>query len=356
MWNRRGWLGLCASAMLGTGLGSVGLGVRAQSQPPLAGRISGGRWVVAVDNKTAFCYLPLTIAERLGYFGSEGLDVQIREFADPNQSVQAVLSGAAHLYSGAYNSAISLQSRGLALQSFVLQGRAPQLVLGVSQHTMAYYRQLRDLRGKKVGIKGLGSASHRMTRLLLAKAQLSVHEVQYISLATDEEAVAAFRTGQIDAICHTDPVMTGLEQSGALRVVADTRTVRGNAEVFGGAMPSGCLMAPSDFIGNHPRLCQAMADAMVHALKWLQTAGPSDIIKAVPERYFQGDRALYLAAFSRAREAWAPDGVMPADGPATAARVLSLFDEERATNPQGLDLERTFTNVFAHKAKTKFRA
>ena len=41
-----------------------------------------------------------------------------------------------------------------------------------------------------------------------------------------------------------------------------------------------------------------MVDAMVHALKWLQTAGPSDIIKTVPESYFLGDRALYLAAFT----------------------------------------------------------
>lgn len=349
MWNRRGWLGLCASALLGAG----GLGVRAQGQVPSVGR-AATRVVVAVDNKTAFCYLPLTIAERLGYFGSEGLDVQVREFADPNQSVQAVLSGAAHLYSGGYNSTINLQSRGQAFQSFVVQGRAPQMVLGVSQHTMGYYRQLRDLRGKRVGVMELGSASHRMARLLLTKAQLSLHEVQYVSLPTAEEAVLAFRAGHIDAICYTDPVMTGLEQSGALRVVADTRTVRGNAEVFGGAMPSGCLIAPNDFIGNYPRLCQAMTDAMVHALKWLQTAGPSDIIKAVPERYFQGDRALYLAAFSRAREAWTPDGMMPADGPATAARVLSLFDEELAPKP--LDLDRTFTNVFARKAKTKFRA
>ncbi|MDZ4188825.1 MAG: ABC transporter substrate-binding protein [Hydrogenophaga sp.] len=280
--------------------------------------------------------------------------MQVREFPDAHQSVQAVLSGAAHLYSGGYSSTISLQSRGHAFQSFVLQGRAPQIVLGVSQHTMGYYRQLRDLRGKKIGIMGLGTASHRIARLLLAKAQLSAQEVRYISLPTATGAVEAFRDGQIDAICYTDPVITGLEQAGALRVVADTRTVRGSAEVFGGPMPAGCLIASVDFIGSYPRLCQAMANAMVHGLKWLQTAGPSDIIKAVPESYFQGDRALYLAAFSRAREAWAPDGVMPDGGPTTAARMLSLFDD--AVPLKQVDLERTYTNSFARKAKAKYRA
>lgn len=350
MWNRRGWCRLCASALLGSSLPSA----RAQVSPVPAARTAAARVVVAVDNKAAFCYLPLTIAERLGYFSSEGLDVHVREFADANQSVQAVLSGAAHMYSGGYSSTISLMSREQAFQAFVLQGRAPQIVLGVSQHTMGYYRQLRDLRGKKIGIMGLGTASHRIARLLLAKAQLSTQEVRYISLPTAEGAVEAFRAGQIDAICYTDPVMTGLEQGGALRVVADTRTVRGNAEVFGGPMPAGALIAPAEFIGSYSRLCQAMADAMVRALKWLQTAGPSDIIKAVPERYFQGDRALYLAAFSRAREAWAPDGVMPDEGPATAARVLSLFDD--VFSLKQMDLERTYTNTFARKAKAKYRA
>ncbi|WP_439114352.1 ABC transporter substrate-binding protein [Hydrogenophaga sp.] len=351
MWNRRGWCRLSASALLGGSLSSV----RAQASPAPAGRQGAARVVVAVDNKASFCYLPLTIAERLGYFSAEGLDVQIREFAEANQSVQAVLSGAAHLYSGGYSSTIGLQARGHSYQSIVLQGRAPQIVLGVSQNTMGYYRQLRDLRGKKIGIMGPGSTSHRVARLLLARARLGAQEVQYISLPNAASAIGAFRGGQIDAICYSDPVITALEQGGALRVVADTRTVRGNAEVFGGPMPAGSLIASAEFIGSYPRLCQAMTDAMVHALKWLQTAGPSDIIKTVPERYFQGDRALYLAAFSRAREAWAPDGVMPDRGPDTAARVLAQFDDT-AQRLQRVDLARTFTNEFARKAKAKYRA
>ena len=66
---------------------------------------------------------------------------------------------------------------------------------------------------------------------------------------------------------------------------------------------------------------------MVHALKWLQTAGPSDIIKAVPESYMLGDRGLYLAAFNKVRDALAVDGLMPEAGPSTALRSLALVDE-----------------------------
>ena len=43
-------------------------------------------------------------------------------------------------------------------------------------------------------------------------------------------------------------------------------------------------------------------------------SGDAYIIRTVPEPYFQGDRALYLAAFSKVRETISPDGLMPDDG------------------------------------------
>ncbi|MBS3996151.1 MAG: ABC transporter substrate-binding protein [Hydrogenophaga sp.] len=349
-WDRRDWCRLCAAAWVGSVLSTS----HAQRLPGNLARPRSGTVVVAVDNRSSFCYLPLTIADRLGYFAAEGVDVQLREFADVAQSVQAVRAGAAQLYSGPYSSTIALQARGHMFQSIVLQGRAPQIVLGVSLKTMPHYRELRDLRGKRVGVTALGSGSHRTARLLLAKAGILAHEVQYLSLPNASAAMAACRAGQIEAICYTDPVITALEQGADVRVVADTRTVQGNAEVFGGPMPAGCLIAPDEFLSTQPRRSQAVADAIVHALKWLQTAGPSDLIKTVPEPYFAGDRALYLAAFSRVREAWATDGLMPADGPSTAVRTLSRLDEGAAL--QRVDLARTYTNEFARRSKAKFRA
>jgi NitT/TauT family transport system substrate-binding protein len=119
-------------------------------------------------------------------------------------------------------------------------------------------------------------------------------------------------------------------------------------------MPAACLYAPQAFIERHPATCQALANGVVHALKWLQTAGPSDIINAVPESYMLGDRGLYLAAFSKVRDALAIDGLMPEAGPPTALRALALVDE--LVRIDRIDLARTYTNTFAQRAKLKFRA
>ena len=56
---------------------------------------------LAVADKAAFCYLPLTIAEQLGYFKDEGLEVEISDLADDARVVQAVTSGSVDVVSGA---------------------------------------------------------------------------------------------------------------------------------------------------------------------------------------------------------------------------------------------------------------
>jgi NitT/TauT family transport system substrate-binding protein len=347
MWNRRHW-GLGAAAVAGTWL--AGWPGRVQSRPGTPRT----RVVVAVDNRSSFCYLPLTIAERLGFFTIEGLDLQVRELPTTTQAAQAVLSNEAQVLCGPFSSTLYLQARGQWLNSFVLQSRTPHMVFGVSQRSLGRYQGAQDLRGKTIGVTALGSASQRVARMLLQRAGVNENEVRFVPLAEPQTAVTALRSGQIDAICHSDLVITALEQGGDLRVVADLRTLRGSTELFGGPWASGCLSAPSAFVSANAPQIQALTNGLVHGLKWLQTAGPSDLIKAVPEAYFQGDRALYLATFSRAREAWSPDGLMPEGAPATVARALNSLPESNGFGQ--LDLAQTFTNEFARRAKAKFKA
>lgn len=312
------------------------------------------RLTVAVGGKAGFYYLPLTIADELGFFRSEGVSLDIRDFDGGSQALRAAIAGSADVVSGAYEHTIGLQARGLSYQAFVLQGRAPQIAMGVSLKTMPHYRHPTDLRGRRIGVSAPGSSTNMVANLVLARAGIRPHEVKFVGVGTSAGALRAFRTGEIDALSNIDPVMTVLEKAGEIRIVSDTRTLKGTKDVFGGPMPAACLYAPQAFIERHPATCQALANGVVHALKWLQTAGPSDIIKAVPEAYMMGDRGLYLAAFSKVRDALAIDGLMPEAGPATALRSLALVDDRVHTDR--IDLARTYTNDFARRAKLKFRA
>lgn len=304
---------------------------------------------IAVGGKAAFYYLPLTIAEQLGYFKAEGLEVEISDFAGGSRALQAVVGGSADVVSGAYEHTINLQSKGQKFQAFVLQGRAPAISMGISPKTMPNYKTLADLKGKKIGISAPGSSTNMVANLILSRVGLKAADVSFIGVGTAAGALTAFRAGQIDAMCNVDPVMTMLEQKNEVRIIADTRTLKGTVDVFGGAMPAGCLYAPVEFIEKNPNTVQALTNAMVRSLKWLQTAGPSDIIRTVPESYLLGDRALYLASFNKVREAISLDGIIPEEGPRTALKALASFDP--SVKPDKIDLGKTYTNEFTKKSK-----
>jgi NitT/TauT family transport system substrate-binding protein len=339
--NRRQFTALAAAAVAVPAL-------RAQ------GKVEKSKVSIAVGGKAAFYFLPLTIAEQLGYFRAEGLDVQVSDFAGGSHALQALAGGSADVVSGAYEHTINLQSRNQVFQSFVLQGRAPQIALGVSTRAMPKYRSIAELKGKKIGVSAPGSSTNMVANLVLTRAGLKASDVSFVGVGTSTGALAALRSGQIDAMSNTDPVMTMLEQKGDVKIISDTRTLKGTQEVFGGPMPAACLYAPLEFVQKHPNTCQAMANAIVHALKWLQTAGPSDIIKTVPENYLLGDRALYLASFNKIREAISLDGLLPEDGAKTALKAVASVDP--GIKEGRIDLSKTFTNDFARRAKEKFKA
>lgn len=319
-----------------------------------AGKLEKTKIALAVGGKPAFYYLPLTITEQLGYFKSEGLDVNISDFAGGSKALQALIGGSADVVAGAYEHTIYMQAKNQAVEEFVLMGRAPQISVGVSTKTMPHYKSPHDLAGKKIGVSAPGSSTNMVAELVLAKAGMKPDAASYVGVGTGSGAIAAVRSGQVDAISNTDPIMTMLEQKGDVRIISDTRTLKGTLEVFGGPMPAACLYAHASFIKDNPNTCQALANAIVHGLKWLQTAGPSDIIKTVPETYLLGDRALYLASFNKVREAFALDGMMPEDGPKTSLRALAATDS--SIHPDRINLSKTWTNEFARRAKEKYKA
>jgi NitT/TauT family transport system substrate-binding protein len=177
-------------------------------------------------------------------------------------------------------------------------------------------------------------------------------EVQFVGVGTSAAAAAALQEGRIDAIANIDPVISLLEFRGDIRVVADTRSLRGTQELYGGPMPGSCVYAPQALVLRYPQTVQALANAVVRALKWLQTAGPSDIVRAVPESSMHGDRAIYLAALEKAREALSPDGVLSDEAVATAHRVVAQY----ATGGTPVRLQApgaTYTNEFVRRARLR---
>lgn len=330
-------------------------GLLSVSQKALAQyRIDKTKVTLAVSGKAGFNYLPLTIAEQLGYFAEEGLDLDIVDFPSSIRAQQALTGGNADVVCGAFEHLISLHTKQQFVQAFVALGRTPQMAMGVSLKNMPNYRRLADLRGKKIGIAAPGTGTNFMASVLLQRAGLQQRDVSYIGVGTASGAISAVRTGQIDAICNLEPAMTQLEQGGDIKIIADSRTLRGTQAVFGGAMPGACLYILPEYAQKNRVAVQAMSNAIVRALKWLQTAGPSDLLRTVPEANLLGDRGLYLAAYNNLRESISLDGLIDEEAAKTVLRVMTNFDA--AIKAERLDVSKTYTNMYASQSKLQFAA
>jgi len=317
-------------------------------------RLERARIGIAVASRAAISVLPLTLAAQLGYFSSAGLEVDITEHGSAERLLDDGVFSSADVISGSFEQTLLLQARGQSYQAFVLQARTPQVAMGVSIRALPLYRSIQDLRGRRLGISSAGSTTSMVAQRVLARGGLGLADVIPVVVGSGWQAANALRGGFVDALSSLDPVMTQLEQRGDVRIVGDTRTLKGTQEIFGGPMPSSCLYASQEFIQKNPLTCQALADGVVHALKWLQTAGPSDIIRNVPEGFLLGDRALYLAAFNKVREAISLDGLIPEDGARNALRVVA--SHHAWLRRENLQVARCYTNDFARRAKERFRA
>ena len=74
--------------------------------------IEKSKLTIAVGGKNLLYYLPLTVADALGYFKAEGLEVQIVDFAGGSQALRAVVGGSADVVSGAFEHTVNMQAKG----------------------------------------------------------------------------------------------------------------------------------------------------------------------------------------------------------------------------------------------------
>jgi NitT/TauT family transport system substrate-binding protein len=308
---------------------------------------------MSVGGKAAFYYLPLTIAEQLGYFKDEGLNVKISDFAGGSQSLQAVVGGSADVVSGAFEHTINMQAKKQSMIAFVQMGRAPQISIGISKAKAANYKGPADLKGLKMGVSAPGSSTNIILNAFLAKGGLKPNDVAVIGVGTGAGAVAAVKSGQIDGTSNTDPVMTKLEMEGSVKIIADTRNMKGTEALFGGPMPAASLYAPTKWVKENPNTVQALTNAIVRADKWIAKASATDVAKTVPASYVLGDQALYMFSFDKIKDAVSTDGMIDPAGVKNTLKVLASYNPE--IKPEQIKLDETFTNEFAKKANAKYK-
>ena len=298
---------------------------------------------LGVGGKTLLYYLPLTIAERRGYFKEQGLEVEITDFGGGAKALQSLIGGSADIVTGAYEHTIRMQHKGQDVRALVELGRFPAIVILVKKELAGKVKTAADLKGLKIGVTAPGSSTNLLAQYAMVKAGLQATDAAFIGVGTGAAAVAAMKKGELDAMSNLDPVISKLESDGDAVVLIDTRTEAGTKALFGGTNPAACLYAKGEFIDKNPETCQRLTNAFMKALKWIAAASPEDIAGSVPEEYFLGDKGVYLKSLSAVRASYSQNGIVSEDGHKSILGMLVQLDKELA----GANMPRSKTFVDA---------
>jgi len=324
-------LAFCACAMLAC----VSMPARAAEPEKLA---------IMVGGINKLIYLPARLAERLGYFKAEGLDVELLSQPTGIDGEDEMLAGAVQGVVGFYDHTIDLQVRGTEVKTIVVFSQVPGEVQMVAAQSADSIRSMADVRGKTLGVTGLGSSTSFLTQYLAQRA--GVHRTQFtlLPVGADNSFIDAMRRGRIHAGMTTEPTVTQLLKSGDAKVLVDMRNVEGTRAALGGTYPGSSLYVQTTWLDAHPFEAQKLARAFVRALRYLHTHSAEDIAAQMPQEDIGSDRALYISVLQASLPMYTADGKMPADGPPTVLKVLAGFNP--AVKGRHIDLSRTFTNRF----------
>ena len=305
---------------------------------------------LGVANKAHLYYLPVTIAERRGHFRDYGLAIAMIDFEGGGESLDAVLAGSVDVAVGAYEHTLRAQGMGKDIRAAIELGRFPGTVLAVGKDRT--FKSLADLKGLKIGVTAPNSSSYFFVLYVMAKAGLAPGDASFLGVGGGQRAVDAMKAGEIDAISNLDPVITRLQQDGAIRILVDSRFPRVNYDIFGGTNPAAVLYAKQEFIAANPATMQALVNAFYKTLRWIATATTDEIVDAVPADYFLGERAIYVKALKANLLVYSRSGIITRQGMNSALKMMATFDPD--LKDKKIDLQKTFDDRFIKRAAILF--
>ncbi len=293
-------------------------------------------------------YLPAKLAEGLGYFKAEGLDVELLNEGAGVDAENEMLAGAVQGVVGFYDHCVDLQTKGKIVESVVQFSQAPgEVELVSTKHPEV--KSMADLRGKTMGVTGLGSSTNFLTQYLMVKSGVPLGEFTSLPVGAGTTFIAAMQQDKIQAGMTTEPTISRLLKTGEARVLIDMRTLEQTKQALGGTYPAASLYMSADWVEKNKPTVQKLANAFVKTLKFIATHTGAEIADKMPKDFYVGDKEGYIKALDAGKGMFTPDGVMPAGGPETVLAVLSGFSKN--VKGKTVDLSKTFTTDFVKNAK-----
>ena len=255
-------------------------------------------------------YAPQYVAQELGFFEEEGLDVTVAIGNGADKSMTALLSDSADIALLGTEAGIYVYNEGKAdyPKAFAqLTQRAGNfLVSRVEEPNFEWS----DLKGKSVIGGRLGGMPELVLEYVIKENGMVIGEDMEIINNIDFSSTAGAFTGNVgDYTVEFEPVATTLEQNGSGYIVASL----GEAS---GYVPYTVYMARDDFMTKHPEILEAFARAIYRGQQWVETHTSAEIAEVILPQFSESDVETLTTIIERykAQDTWKTDPVFSEEG------------------------------------------
>jgi NitT/TauT family transport system substrate-binding protein len=291
-------------------------------------------------------HLPWQVAVGQKYFEEQGLEFKGYNFESGAKSIAALIGGSADFAANALEHAIKARVQGKELVYVYSSTRLPGFGLAVASTQKGEIKTLADLKGKLVGVSGIGAASHVLLDYVLKKHGVDPKDVKIIAVGLSTFP-PALEGGKIVGGMAGEPFFSRMIARGTAFSMGNLSSLKETQTILGGEYTfSGAITRP-DVIAKRPHVVQKVVTALVKASHFIETKTPEEIAAAVPQDLV-GDRAQYVEALRASREIYAPRGMVSPSGVETLVKSLESFGVFK--DGQKPDVAATYDMKFVRQA------
>ena len=239
------------------------------------------------------CEAPIYVAIENGYFKDEGLDVSLIKYSNWATYKDALGLGGFDITHHLIMMFLKPIEQGMDVK--ILAG-VHRGCLRVQTSTTGGVQTLEDLRGKRIGVPGMGTPPFIFAnRALALKGIDPAKEITWKVFPAGELKLALER-GDVDAVADSEPIGTILLSSGKVKNVADQAVDEPFASEYCYA-----VVANGKFVSDNPKAAAAATRAILKAAMWVEANPRAAATMAVGKKYIASTPELNTVAISHLR-------------------------------------------------------
>lgn len=304
------------------------------------------RIVLLVDEIKQIRSFPVVLAEQLGYFKDEGVDVTVMNIRDDQPYMDMLMDGRVDAVMAYYHHNVVQRAAGKDIEAVVTLGVTPGIRVLVANQARDKYKKPADLKGSRIIAGGAGSAKTTIANYLVLTGGHKLDDYTRTGTEGKDANAQLLREGKADLVVAPTPDGFFYEGQGVATTFADLTTLEGTRKTFGVPFPSNTIFMTSAKVKENPEIAQHLANAFVRTLKFINTHTAEEVAEKIPAEVRKQYGDAYLKVLKEQIPMFANDGRMPEDGAAGEWRVLA----EANPKYKSVDVKQTYTNVFVDKA------